>query len=85
MFKNDKREGKGTLTKVGYFYEGEWSNGLKHGLGTETTSNNEIYEGEFKNDLRHGTGKCTYFNGDIYEGGWRKGLKHGKGVLEEDS
>lgn len=36
------------------YYEGEWLNNLKHGLGKYVFNTGEIYEGIFANDLYHG-------------------------------
>src|SRR5271169_4727827 len=50
------------------FYEGQWFEGLKHGLGTRTWSSGESYEGSWKDNKRQGNGTQTYVDGTKYEG-----------------
>lgn len=76
----------------GSYYDGEWLEGQKHGMGKEKivreSSNawdgedhlfNDEYEGQFDHGKRHGQGKQTFANGDIYDGMWFKNKKHGNG------
>lgn len=46
-------------------YQGQYSNGLKEGLGTEISELGEVYTGNFHNDLRHGSGLLITIHGEI--------------------
>jgi len=49
-------------------YEGEFSDGLRHGLGKFYYSNGSMYDGEWEKNLKHGRGVFTFEDGEIYEG-----------------
>ena len=61
-------------------YEGEFSQGKKHGNGTLKYSNGTIYKGEWRNDKEHGQGKLSCY-GDVYEGNWLEGKRTSYGKL----
>jgi len=61
------------------YYEGQWHEGLKHGMGTRTWSSGERYEGSWKENKRHGYGTQTYVDGSTYEGGWCEDQEYGYG------
>eukprot|EP00455_Lapot_gusevi_P036954 TRINITY_DN4120_c0_g2_i1.p1 TRINITY_DN4120_c0_g2~~TRINITY_DN4120_c0_g2_i1.p1 ORF type:complete len:248 (+),score=21.90 TRINITY_DN4120_c0_g2_i1:84-746(+) len=63
-------------------YEGDWVNGVKHGVGQITYPDSSSYHGEWSENKKHGQGVYRYVNGDIYEGGWLSGLKHGPGLYK---
>jgi hypothetical protein len=69
-FKNGRRGG-----------QGEWSDNLRHGKGTDTFSNGVIYEGEWAFDKRHGQGTLTMPDLGTYVGEWNEGKKNGKGTF----
>jgi hypothetical protein len=82
VFKNGKRNGKGTMKyKHGSVYDGEWKNDKRNGTGTMTykgmtTYHNEsVYDGEWKDGKYNGKGKITYFDGSVYDGEWEDGKK----------
>jgi hypothetical protein len=54
----------------GSYYEGEFRNDKKCGLGMEKYHDEIIYEGNFENNLRHGFGKLIYDETIYYEGYW---------------
>jgi len=62
------------------YYEGQWHEGLKHGLGTRTWSSGETYEGTWRENKRHGYGIQTYIDGTNYEGGWNNDIECGWGT-----
>lgn len=82
----DKQQGRGMYTdsSIGYHYEGEWKNGLKHGKGVENTAEGR-YEGEWKDGMRHGKGTEISACGAIYEGQWKENKKHGPGIKKLES
>jgi radial spoke head protein 1 len=91
---NGKRQGKGiqrsyklpyslglyTFKNGRNWYEGDWNNNKKHGVGKFVYSDGSSYEGEWDDDKRHGNGTFIYANRDSYKGDWRNNLKHGQGT-----
>ncbi len=71
--------GKGEYVSKAFKYEGEFSEGLKHGEGTYTWDNGDRYDGHFANDRPDGRGKYQFANGDTYEGEVRLGVIVGRG------
>ena len=39
--------GIGRLISEGFYYEGEWKDGVAHGKGTFVNDNGSVYKGEF--------------------------------------
>lgn len=66
----------------GETYEGQFANGLKHGIGLYRWADGTKYTGTWVRDQEHGTGEKLFANGDRYRGEWREGLFHGHGVYE---
>ena len=64
-------------------FEGEYSNGKRHGKGKEYYSTGElIFEGEYLNGKRHGKGKEYDKFGKIkFEGEYLNGKRNGKGKV----
>ncbi len=62
-------------------YEGNFANGLRHGMGFETFRGGAAYEGMFANDVRQGKGTLVNANGSRYVGDFHNGEKHGHGTL----
>jgi hypothetical protein len=63
-------------------YEGEWRNGVKHGLGVHIFADGGFFDGVFNNGKYWtGKGRMVFPSGDSYDGKWLNGLKHGEGVL----
>jgi len=70
----------------GDVFEGEWLNGLLHGLGTYYyQANNQFkgdkYFGENINGKMHGQGTYTHSNGNKYVGKHKDGMRHGQGTF----
>jgi hypothetical protein len=69
-------------------YEGEYKNGMRHGVGMFVYPNKDVYEGEFSENKMHGEGTYTYNstakggNPDIYSGSFVDGKKSGQGRYE---
>jgi hypothetical protein len=75
---------KGNLIKPsGATYEGQWLQGLKHGMGVQMYPDGGRYEGEFAKGFEHGQGKKSYADGSVFEGRFRFGRKDGPGVLTD--
>jgi MORN repeat len=63
------------------YYEGQWFQGVKHGLGTQTSRpSGETYDGTWRENQRQGYGIQTYVNGTNYEGGWNHDKECGWGT-----
>jgi len=60
----------------GRTYQGEFSQGKRHGLGRLDYANGEFYVGNFLNDKPHGRGllQSTSY---VYDGFWAHGLRDG--------
>ena len=61
-------------------YNGEWSEGARHGTGVEQVEGGrEVYRGEFRDGLRHGQGH--WMTEDlVFSGAFANGVPHGVGV-----
>jgi hypothetical protein len=79
-FQDGVLQGKGERHSMNEsHYTGEFKNGLKHGFGTEETSEH-IYTGNFLNDKKEGQGKLAYKQiKDEYEGEFRDNAITGMG------
>lgn len=63
-------------------YEGEWKNGLRHGVGLLSYPDGKrSYKGQWLEGNAHGYGVFSYADGSIYVGGWKENKRHGKGRL----
>ena len=54
----------------GSFYDGEWFQGLRHGVGEFKYRDGGSFRGQWAMDLRHGHGKYCFANGDVVIGTW---------------
>ncbi len=73
--------GKGKLTYAnGSVYVGDFSSGLRQGVGAFRNSKGDTYEGQWKNDRFDGNGKLTLSDGSRYEGTFKDGNRHGTGT-----
>lgn len=62
-------------------YVGEFTDGDKHGTGTEYYASGKLkYRGAFRDNLRADYGVYYYHNGDKYEGQFARNVPNGKGV-----
>ena len=81
-FKNDMREGRGTMYWFdGVRYEGSWKNDQTEGKGIIFYTDGARYEGDFKADKMEGRGIMYLANGSRYEGEFKDGKMEGKGVI----
>ena len=68
--------------KVAESYKGEYKNGLYHGKGRYTYSDETYYDGEWKNGKNSGYGVMFSPDKFKYSGGWLDDKRHGSGTLE---
>ena len=50
----------------GDYYEGQFKDNKREGVGKYVRSNGDYYEGEFKNNLFNGNGKYYWISGEIF-------------------
>ena len=76
-FKNDLREGNGTLTSYDekFYYEGEW-------LDNKMEGNGVLYSSQL--GKKNGKGELKLSDGTIYTGEFKNDKYHGKGVLKDE-
>ena len=64
-------------------YDGDFVNGVYHGIGTYTWEDNNVYRGDWREGKRHGVGVYTSGYGlHIYDGDWQNDVKHGQGFQQ---
>ena len=80
--KNFKKEGKGEERTNDYFYEGEFSNDLRHGKGKIIYNKGDSYEGQFTEGEITGKGFYTWNNKHTYFGDFIGGKMHGRGLYK---
>ncbi|MGP0565008.1 MULTISPECIES: DnaJ domain-containing protein [unclassified Nitrospina] len=61
-------------------YEGQFHNGMMHGMGHYVRSNGDVYTGQFRFNKAHGNGKMTFANGDTYTGEFAEDAMCGRGT-----
>ena len=64
-------------------YEGEITNGVQHGQGTELYPDGSKYIGEYDDGKKNGHGTYTYPTGSKYVGDWKYGERNGQGTYTE--
>lgn len=58
------------------FYEGDWTNNIKHGWGTRQYPSGNVYQGMWYNNMRHGEGTMRWLDRDqMYTGQWENGTQ----------
>jgi len=62
-------------------YEGEFKDGLRHGLGIYYFPSGGVYEGQWVKGESEGKGKQTWVTGETYEGEYKKGKREGYGIF----
>ena len=71
----------------GSFYEGEWKEGLRHGLGvfilTEINGDKTEYRGQWQADQRHGKARLTLPDQTIIHGDFRNDKLEGLATYEQ--
>ncbi|MBR1758428.1 MAG: TIR domain-containing protein [Lachnospiraceae bacterium] len=67
--------------KNGDVYEGQLSDGKRHGQGIYRFANGSVYEGEYRDGKRCGFGRFSLANGDVYEGEFLDNKYHGHGIF----
>ena len=61
-------------------YDGEYKDGLRHGIGRMTFPNGDVYHGAWEAGTPNGQGTYYYASGDLYSGQWKAGKKEGRGA-----
>ena len=64
---------------TGEIYEGQLSDGVPHGIGKFTYSDQRLYEGHFEGGLKSGNGQLTWPNGNRYVGTFADDVRTGLG------
>ena len=76
--------GMASITHVptGKFFECEYIDGKKNGLGIGIflSIDGSTYEGYWRDGEKHGHGIHTHKNGSVYDGEWQDNKKHGHGI-----
>ncbi|GHU16677.1 2-isopropylmalate synthase [Alphaproteobacteria bacterium] len=80
--RNGLPHGKGKMDypSTGSSYDGNWSDGWRHGTGKLANSDRYSYEGDWKEGSKDGSGIETLSNGDRYDGQWKDGERNGAGI-----
>jgi hypothetical protein len=83
--------GKGKMTySSGNYYEGEWDNNKRNGMGTmHWLTSDERYEGNWEDNFQSGFGTHIWLEGSTenkllrnrYIGYWKEGQRSGKGIF----
>jgi hypothetical protein len=64
---------------TGAVYEGEWHQGLKHGVGKMVYANGDVYDGQWEGGNMSGRARYTHSNGTAFEGVFKNNMKNGRG------
>jgi len=60
-------------------YEGEYKDGLRHGVGTHYYTSGDKYLGEWEHGVQTGKGVFTYSDGSTHRGYYKGGVYNGSG------
>ena len=60
-------------------YDGEYKDGLRHGVGTHYYTSGDKYFGEWEYGVQTGKGVFTYVDGSIHSGYYKDGVYNGSG------
>lgn len=84
-FLENKFDGKGKITYEGHdlynYYEGNFSEGYKHGSGNLIYKDGSCYKGNFDKNNFEGNGIFIFADGRKYNGTWKKNKMDGSGVF----
>lgn len=75
------KHGFGTEHFKNNYYEGNFKNGKRCGLGVYYWEKDVFYEGEWDNNCMNGTGMYQFSKESIYEGGFKNNKMDGFGIL----
>ena len=62
-------------------YRGQYSRGMRSGIGKQVTINGSLYLGGWVTDLKYGQGREVLADGELYEGSFVNGVREGEGLL----
>lgn len=77
QWKQDKRDGHGTLFFDGGVFEGQWLRGGAHGEGKVSFKNGDAFEGHYAENKKCGPGIYRWKDGSQEVGEYVDGAKHG--------
>lgn len=63
------------------FYEGEFKENMRQGMGTYVFRDGSVYSGMWQNNMMTGRGFFTWPDGSTFEGEWKFGKRDGPGLL----
>ena len=83
--RGDCNNGQGSYTwgkgpNEGDKYEGEWKDGVFHGIGMYNFRSGDKYEGAWKDGKEDGLGSYIWLSGQKYVGEWKDGKEDGQGI-----
>ena len=76
---------RGQVWRDGSRYEGNFKQGLEHGLGMFLWVNGNKYQGDWNYGRRTGNGTIWFANGDLYTGAFLNDKMHGQGQFKSKS
>lgn len=83
--RNGQPHGKGKITYSANdhrkYYEGDWSEGKRHGYGTLVFNDGDKYVGNYEDGEWNGYGIYYFADGRRYEGNWLDDKKYGNGTF----
>jgi len=80
--KDQNPDGNGTLrVDNGDVYDGEWSNGQRHGEGVFASVEGDVYRGGWHEDKFHGHAVYVWSDGRLYRGQYVNGNREGEGIM----
>lgn len=77
QWRQDRRDGRGTLFFEGGVLEGEWGNGGLQGEGKIHFKNGDRFEGSYTDNKKYGPGVYRWQDGAEESGEYLEGQKHG--------
>ena len=83
MFKNDKKNGQGTIKYLltNESYTGEFLDNSLTGKGEYIWSNGDKFNGDFLDGKMHGSGEYIWPEGGKYIGEYVNNIKEGRGIF----
>jgi hypothetical protein len=83
-FKNNKKDGQGSMVVPGSRYEGQWKEDKRSGFGSKVWTNGRRYEGEWVNDEIEGQGRWRWGDGRFFIGKFKSDCPLQGSLVESD-